>query len=270
MELADIPIITRAYLVGAVAISVAVQCNVLSPLQLYFTYRAAFKHLQLWRIITNFLYWGRLSLDFFFHLFFFMRYSKMLEESAFQNRRADYVWLLMVSSVLLLILSPLSPSPFLSSPLSFTLVYLWSRLNPNVRLSLFGIITITAPYLPFALCLFSWALSGGTDPGSGPRQGWGLGIIMGDAMGLIAGHFWYFFTEVWRRERASGGVNLIKTPRILVRIFDGPERLRDLEEEEAERIAAFRAANNLPPLPEHERFNRPDAQTGEAVVVDAR
>lgn len=35
-----------------------------------------------------------------------MRYSKMLEESAFQNRRADYVWLLMVSSVLLLVSWP--------------------------------------------------------------------------------------------------------------------------------------------------------------------
>lgn len=78
-----------------------------------------------------------------------------------------------------------------------------------MRLSLFGIITITAPYLPFALALFSWALS------SHGMQGWGLGVIMGDAMGLIAGHFWYFFTEVWKRERASGGRNWLETPWIL-------------------------------------------------------
>lgn len=63
-------------------------------------------------------------------------------------------------------------------------MYLWSRLNPAVRLSLFGIITITAPYLPFALCLFSWALA------SGGSSGWGLGVIMGDALGLLAGHWW--------------------------------------------------------------------------------
>lgn len=114
------------------------------------------------------------------------------------------------------------------------LVYLWSRLNPAVRLSLFGIITITAPYLPFALCLFSWALSP-----SG--KGWGLGVIMGDALGLVAGHWWcvasrfgggterrsvriltssldafrYFWTEIWKRERGSGGRNWLETPRIL-------------------------------------------------------
>lgn len=57
-----------------------------------------------------------------------------------------------------------------------------------MRLSLFGIITITAPYLPYALCLFSWALSGGGGPGSGP--GWGLGVIVSDLLGIAAGHWW--------------------------------------------------------------------------------
>lgn len=80
---------------------------------------------QLWRLVTCFLYWGPLSLDFFFHLFFLcvlstsslsrtsvklismmsdsMRYSKMLEQSSFHGRRADYVWLLIVSCTMLLV-----------------------------------------------------------------------------------------------------------------------------------------------------------------------
>lgn len=49
-----------------------------------------------------------------------MRYSKMLEETTFRGRRADFIWFLIVSCGLLLILSPLSPTPFLSSSLSFT------------------------------------------------------------------------------------------------------------------------------------------------------
>ncbi|SCV74735.1 BQ2448_7764 [Microbotryum intermedium] len=236
MEIGDLPIVTKCYLASAVALSVAVQCNVVTPLQLYFTYRSAFEHGQLWRIATCFMYWGPLGLDFFFHIFFFMRYSKMLEESTFHGRRADYVWLLVVSCTLLLILSPLSPSPFLSSPLSFTLVYLWSRLNPAVRLSLFGIITITAPYLPYALCLFSWALAGG-------GTGWGMGAIMGDALGLLTGHWWYFWTEVWKRERASGARNWLETPRILVKLFDSPERIQEVEEADRQAALARAQAN---------------------------
>lgn len=158
---------------------------------------------------TNFLYFGPISLDFFFHIFFFLRYSKMLEENTFHGHKADYVWLLIVSCTLLLLLSPLSPAPFLSSPLSFTLVYLWSRLNPSVRLSLFGIITITAPYLPYSLVIFSWVLS----------NGWNA--VIGDLLGITVGHFYYFFTRVWNKELASGKRNWLATPRLLTRLLDG-------------------------------------------------
>ncbi|GAA5855170.1 hypothetical protein JCM9279_007577 [Rhodotorula babjevae] len=253
MDGLDIPPVTKAYLVGAVVTSAAVQCGFVTPLQLYFTWRTAVDHGQLWRLVTCFLYWGPLGLDFFFHLFFFMRYSKMLEESAFHGRRADYVWLLIVSCTLLLILSPLSTSPFLSSPLSFTLVYLWSRLNPLVRLSLFGIITITAPYLPYALCLFSWALSGGGGGGPGSARGWGLGVIVSDLLGIAAGHWWYFWTEIWKRERASGGRNWLETPRILVKLLDPSARLEELE-------AADRARADL--VRQHEADRAAGAMTG--------
>ncbi|KNZ57610.1 uncharacterized protein VP01_2113g3 [Puccinia sorghi] len=270
----------------ALAASVAVQCHVVTPYQLYFTYRAAFEHGQvelpllfisqihnliyacLWRLVTNFLYFGPLSLDFFFHLFFLtvvakalkhgswslcsMRYSKMLEENTYHGHRADYAWLLIVCCTLLLLLSPLSPAPFLSAPLSFTLVYLWARLNSNVRLSLFGVIAISAGHLPYALVLFSWALSSGYH-----------GVI-GDLLGIAVGHFWsvffpsnlvlsihislwiffslthplseppdrYFFTEIWKRELGSGERNWLKTPDILVRLIDGPEALTQDEDDQ--------------------------------------
>lgn len=36
-------------------------------------------------------------------LMYSMRYSRMLEESSFANRRADYFWLLLISSIMLLV-----------------------------------------------------------------------------------------------------------------------------------------------------------------------
>ena len=41
-----------------------------------------------------------------------MRYSRMLEESSFANKKADYVWLLFLSSVMLLVRATFSPSSF--------------------------------------------------------------------------------------------------------------------------------------------------------------
>ena len=46
-----------------------------------------------------------------------MRYSRMLEESSFANRKADYFWLLFLSSLMLLV----RPSP-LSYPLTQTIL----------------------------------------------------------------------------------------------------------------------------------------------------
>lgn len=39
------------------------------------------------------------------------------------------------------LISPLFTKPFLSAPLSFALVYIWSRRNPSVRMSLMGVVT---------------------------------------------------------------------------------------------------------------------------------
>lgn len=91
--------------------------------------------LQIWRFFTTFCYFGSLSLDLAIHLFFMsvvtsiclswrlhevlrgkvftprhgsadhdrMRYSRLLEENSFSNRRADYVWLLTLCGSFLLV-----------------------------------------------------------------------------------------------------------------------------------------------------------------------
>jgi len=45
-----------------------------------------------------------------------MRYSRMLEESSFANRKADYFWLLFLSSLMLLVRLPPHPTPLYLSP----------------------------------------------------------------------------------------------------------------------------------------------------------
>ncbi|PPQ69610.1 hypothetical protein CVT24_001366 [Panaeolus cyanescens] len=199
----QIPPITRGWLALAVLTTLAVQSQMVTPLQLYFNPRSAFVSVQPWRMATTFFYFGSLSLDFVFHMFFFMRYSRMLEESSFANKRADYFWLLLQSAVMLLALSPLVNIPFLSASLAFVPIYVWSRRHPDTPISLFGIINITAPYLPIALVAFSWVLNGT----------WSA--VVGDLAGCVVGHVVWFLRDVWAREMVGGRSVLTDPPRAL-------------------------------------------------------
>ena len=49
---------------------------------------------------------------------------------------------------------------FLGSALSSTLVYIWSRRNPDALLNFLGLITFRAPFLPWVLMGFSLVLHG--------------------------------------------------------------------------------------------------------------
>ncbi|KIK01858.1 hypothetical protein K443DRAFT_544597 [Laccaria amethystina LaAM-08-1] len=203
----QIPPITRAWLALSVLISLAVQCQLITPLQLYYSPRSAFINVQPWRAVTTFFYFGSISLDFVFHLFFFMRYSRMLEESSFANKKADYFWLLLLSSIMLLALSPLFNLPFLSSSLAFVPIYLWSRRHPSTPISLFGLITISAPYLPIALVAFSWVLSGS------------FKAAASDLIGCAVGHVGWFMRDVWTREMIGGPTFFSEAPKRLKRLF---------------------------------------------------
>jgi len=205
--LAQMPPITRSWLAAAVLISLAVQCQLVTPLQLYFSYKAAFTNAQLWRAITTFFFFGGISIDFVFHMFFFMRYSRMLEESSFANRKADYFWLLFQSAAMLLCLSPLFNLPFLSAPLAFVPIYIWARRHPSTQISLFGVVTITAPYLPLALVAFSWVLNGNWRAAGG------------DLLGCAVGHVMWFLRDVWTREMMGGHGFWSDAPDGLRRLF---------------------------------------------------
>ena len=51
------------------------QSQLVTTLQLYFSFRSAFMNGQPWRIVTTFFYFGSISLDFIFHLFFLYEFS---------------------------------------------------------------------------------------------------------------------------------------------------------------------------------------------------
>lgn len=222
MDLDSIPPITRWWAGSALALALAEHVGLVSSLQLFLSFRLVLRG-QLWRIPTSLAYFGPFSVDFLFNLVFATRYSRMLEENHYAGHKADFVYLLLFSSFVLVALSPLVTMPFLGSPLGFVLVYLWSRRNRHVRLSLFGILVITAPYLPWALVAFSWILSGSYKAAVGDLMGIAVGHLCKytllrlehETLSLTFAASDYFLVDVWPREVKSGGRNLLATPALL-------------------------------------------------------
>ncbi|KIY66710.1 Der1-like protein [Cylindrobasidium torrendii FP15055 ss-10] len=212
--LTQIPPVTRSWLIASLLVSVAVHSHIVTPLQLYFSPSlTSFSLSSLpslsYRPLTTFLYFGSLSIDLVFHLFFFMRYSRILEDSSFPAQPSGYLWLLIQSAILLLGLSAvLTPilalnTPFLSSSLAFVPIYVWARRHPSTPISLFGLITITAPYLPFALVAFTVTINGEWK------------AAHADLMGCVVGHVAWFVRDVWKREML-GGPSLLTDPPVFL------------------------------------------------------
>jgi Derlin-2/3 len=192
----SIPLITRIYLTMASLISFAVTFDLISPLQLYLNYTNVFKHYQIWRIFTNFLFFDRLSINFILHIYFLYFYSRRLEEHSFHRKSADFLYMILFGVVCMLIIAPMLQLPFMSHALVIMLLYVWSRRNPHEQLRLYGLFTVGAGYLSYILLL--------------------LGLMMGvnptvDLVGIFVGHLYFFLKHVIVAEYGPQ-FDLLKTP----------------------------------------------------------
>ncbi|XP_057392100.1 derlin-2 isoform X8 [Balaenoptera acutorostrata] len=80
---------------------VSKQLELITPFQLYFNPELIFKHFQIWRLITNFLFFGPVGFNFLFNMIFLYRYCRMLEEGSFRGRTADFVFMFLFGGFLM-------------------------------------------------------------------------------------------------------------------------------------------------------------------------
>ncbi|CAN6690102.1 unnamed protein product [Malus baccata var. baccata] len=97
----QMPVITRSYLTAAVLTNIGCTLDIISPHNLYLNPNLVVKQYQLWRLVTNFLYFRKMDLDFMFHMFFLARYCKLLEENSFRGRTADFFYMLLFGATML-------------------------------------------------------------------------------------------------------------------------------------------------------------------------
>ena len=154
----QMPVVTRSYLTLSFLTTAGCALELISPFSVYYNSHLIFRKGQLWRLFTNFFFFGSLGMDFVFHMFFLSRYCRLLEEGTFRGRSADFFWMLLFGSALPLGAAPFINIQFLGASLTFMMVYVWGRRNKYVNMSFLGLFAFTAPYLPWVLLAFSAAL----------------------------------------------------------------------------------------------------------------
>ncbi|XP_062147495.1 derlin-1 [Alnus glutinosa] len=192
----SLPPITKAYGTACLLMTTAYQIGLCNPLYIALEYKLVFSHFQVWRLITNFFFLGGFSINFGIRLLMIARYGVQLEKGPFERRTADFLWMMIFGAFSLLALAaiPFLWTPLLGISLVFMLLYVWSREFPNAQINIYGLVSLKAFYLPWAMLAL--------DVIFGSK-------ILPDLLGIIAGHLYYFLTVL---HPLAGGKIMLKTP----------------------------------------------------------
>ncbi|XP_068652930.1 derlin-1-like [Aristolochia californica] len=197
----SLPPITKGYGTICVLATTAFHLGLYHPESIALIYDPVFSHFQVWRLVTNFFFLGKFSINFGIRLLTLARYGVQLEKGPFEKRTTDFLWMIMFGAFILLVLSAIPlviplyfAPPFLGVSLVFMLLYLWSREFPNAQISIYGLVTLKAFYLPWAMLVLDVIFGSHITP---------------DLLGIVAGHTYYFFSVLYP---LAGGPNLLRTP----------------------------------------------------------
>ncbi|CAL9094073.1 unnamed protein product [Musa acuminata var. zebrina] len=192
----SLPPVSKAYGTLCFLTTAAFQLNLFDLRTVALLYQPVFTQFQVWRLFTNFFFLGKFSINFGIRLLMIARYGVQLEKGPFDKRTADFLWMMLFGAFFLLVLSaiPFFWSPFLGASMVFMLLYLWSREFPTTQINIYGLVTLKAFYLPWAMLMLD------TIFGS---------PIMPSLLGIVAGHLYYFLTVL---HPLATGRNLLRTP----------------------------------------------------------
>lgn len=165
----------------AFAATVLTHAELLNPMLLILDFDMLFQKLELWRLLTNFCFFGKFGLPFVFSLFFLVRYGGELERKRFEGRSADMLWFMTLTGLIMVgVAYIMGPMPVLSSSMLAAIVYLWSREYSEQTISIYGLFHVQAFYFPWVLCAIHVIMGGSAIP---------------DLVGIFAGHVYYFLVD---------------------------------------------------------------------------
>lgn len=200
----SMPVLTKVYFTVALAATILATFNMLNPYYLYLDFDLVTRKFQLWRLITNFCFFGKFSMPFIFKMFLLTRSMMNLEAGHFfgsSAATAEMAFLMLFGATFMIAFSYFWPFPFLGMSLIFMVLYVWSRKEPYTVVTFWGF-AFQAWQYPFVLMV--------------------LGILLGgnpvlDILGIVIGHIFHFLTDVFPRQYGSV---ILKTPQFMYDLFE--------------------------------------------------
>ncbi|BGP48656.1 hypothetical protein JCM10450v2_004532 [Rhodotorula kratochvilovae] len=213
LQLRKIPPFTRTVVLGVLATTLPVILQLVSPYRVAFVPHRIAQNWELQRLVLPFLFGGS-GIQLVFSLIMLYRSLNELEEGHFSRRLADISWaFILICGGIIGLNTPLQ-NPWLFSPFMLAVTHLWAQANAMNQVNLYGLLTLPAPYFPFAML------------GMDLLQG-GPGAALRSFTGMVAAHAWWFLAVQVRRQiypRQNGG----SSPALLRALLAPPQALINL------------------------------------------
>ncbi|KEI39302.1 uncharacterized protein L969DRAFT_17226 [Mixia osmundae IAM 14324] len=206
-ELRRIPPVTRTVVGSMLAVTLGSILTIVRPQSIVLYWPWVTRRAQIWRLPSCFCL-GPKGLSLIFTTILLYQQSNSLETEHFQGRTADYAFSLVAMQSMILLLSlPFRPA-VLFNPMLISIIHYWALGNRAQKVNLYGIVSIPAIALSWAMLGFGVLESG--FPGSFPT----------DFTGMIAAHLWWYAQEHYpRTRRQPPHRRLIPTPGFLIRLL---------------------------------------------------
>lgn len=203
----SLPLVTRYWFGASIVCTLGVNFGVLNFAYIPFAWDNVTSKLELWRLLSCFLYVGGFSFGTLVSFLLLYQFSERYERGGPFNTgagggTADYTFMMMFLMTVMLLTYPLmqmlAPTfPVFSQNLIFAVLYVWSRRFPTAQANVWGF-PIPAMYVPFAQLVLRLFMGG---------QVWDM------LHGMAVAHLYYFLADVVPQVQ---GRDVLHTPQFLI------------------------------------------------------
>ena len=148
----DMPIVTKILFTGTFLSGALISFGLLDPSSIILSWPYITDKFQIWRLVSNFFFAGKFSINFVMHLYIVYQNSIKYERNPFNTgaggTSSDYLYMLFIGMALLLLASYFMPLMVLSESLLYMITYVWSRREPESLVNIYGF-TFQGVYLPW-------------------------------------------------------------------------------------------------------------------------